>query len=150
MSSGVQIASSLQFDQDSTVSEQPMLALVQDGLHILEKSRSQMSYSIQTDGLHQLFLIIADGRINEGQYMKSIVHDALAEGGLMIVFIVLDTSKNSLLDVQTVEFENGQPVFKRYMDSFPFPYYILLREIESLPRTLSDLIRQWIEVTLQG
>ena len=29
-----------------------------------------------------------------------------------------------------------------YLDSFPFPYYIVLRNIEALPRTLADLLRQ--------
>lgn len=29
-----------------------------------------------------------------------------------------------------------------YLDSFPFPYYIVLRNIEVLPRTLADLMRQ--------
>lgn len=29
-----------------------------------------------------------------------------------------------------------------YMDSFPFPYYIVLRDIEALPRTLGDVLRQ--------
>lgn len=28
------------------------------------------------------------------------------------------------------------------MDSFPFPYYVMLKNIEALPRTLADLLRQ--------
>jgi hypothetical protein len=32
--------------------------------------------------------------------------------------------------------------FSKYMDSFPFPYYIVLRNIEALPRTLANLLRQ--------
>lgn len=30
----------------------------------------------------------------------------------------------------------------KYMDSFPFPYYVMLKNIEALPRTLADLLRQ--------
>ena len=30
----------------------------------------------------------------------------------------------------------------KYLDSFPFPYYIILKNIEALPRTLADLLRQ--------
>lgn len=30
----------------------------------------------------------------------------------------------------------------KYMDNFPFPFYIILKDIESLPRTLADLLRQ--------
>ena len=42
-------------------------------------------------------------------------------------------------------------VVTSYLDTFPFPYYILLRDIESLPRTLANLLRQvssggaWVE-----
>ena len=34
-----------------------------------------------------------------------------------------------------------------YMDEFPFPFYILLKDISDLPRTLSDALRQWFEYT---
>jgi hypothetical protein len=32
--------------------------------------------------------------------------------------------------------------FTKYLESFPFPYYIVLKNIEALPRTLADLLRQ--------
>eukprot|EP00967_Tisochrysis_lutea_P141843 scaffold261167_cov16-Tisochrysis_lutea.AAC.1 len=42
-------------------------------------------------------------------------------------------SGSSLLDMQTVSFVGGKPVFRKYMDDFPFPYYVLLRDIGALP-----------------
>lgn len=36
--------------------------------------------------------------------------------------------------------------FTKYLDSFPFPYYIVLKNIEALPRTLADLLRQVISI----
>ena len=48
---------------------------------------------------------------------------------------------------QTVSFVGGRPVFSKYMDSFPFPFYIVLRDTAALPRTLADLIRQWFELS---
>jgi midasin len=53
---------------------------------------------------------------------------------------------SSLLDMQSVKFVDGKPVFERYMDTFPFPYYIVLRDIAALPATLADLLRQWFEL----
>ncbi len=53
----------------------------------------------------------------------------------------------SLLDMQTVSFVGGKPVFRKYMDDFPFPYYVLLRDIGALPRTLADMLRQWFEMS---
>jgi midasin len=53
---------------------------------------------------------------------------------------------SSLLDMQSVKFVDGKPVFERYIDTFPFPYYIVLRDIAALPATLADLLRQWFEL----
>lgn len=33
-----------------------------------------------------------------------------------------------------------------YLDNFPFPYYLILRDVESLPSVLSDALRQWFEL----
>ncbi len=34
----------------------------------------------------------------------------------------------------------------QYLDSFPFPYYLVLRDIAALPGTLADLLRQWFQL----
>ena len=65
----------------------------------------------------------------------------------MLAFIVLDNPANSLLDMKTVRFVNGQPAFTSYLEAFPFPYYIVLRNIAALPQTLADLLRQWIQLS---
>lgn len=33
-----------------------------------------------------------------------------------------------------------------YMDSFPFPFYLILCNINGLPLVLSDALRQWFEL----
>lgn len=38
------------------------------------------------------------------------------------------------------------PEIKSYMDQFPFPFYIILRDINSLPQVLCDALRQWFEL----
>ena len=60
---------------------------------------------------------------------------------------MLDNPASSLLDMQTVNFAGGKPVFSKYIDSFPFPFYIVLRDIAALPRTLADLLRQWFQLS---
>lgn len=35
---------------------------------------------------------------------------------------------------------------KSYMEMFPFPFYIILRDINTLPQILSDALRQWFEL----
>jgi midasin len=46
-----------------------------------------------------------------------------------------------------VVFIGGAPTFTKYMDTFPFPYYIVLQDIALLPQTLANLLRQWFELT---
>jgi midasin len=53
---------------------------------------------------------------------------------------------NSLLDMQSVSFEGGRVVMRRYMDDFPFSHYLVVRDIGSLPHMLADLLRQWFEL----
>ena len=38
------------------------------------------------------------------------------------------------------------PEITSYMDHFPFPFYLILRDINSLPHILSDALRQWFEL----
>ena len=67
--------------------------------------------------------------------------------GVLLAFIVLDNPSASILDMQSVSFVQGKPMLSKYMDTFPFPLYIVLRDISALPQTLADLLRQWIELS---
>ena len=73
--------------------------------------------------------------------------DASSKKGVLLAFIALDNPANSLLDMQTVGFVEGKPVFNKYIDSFPFPYYIVLQNVAALPRTLAELLQQWIQLS---
>ena len=48
--------------------------------------------------------------------------------------------------VQVSHFLFQMPEIKPYMDYFPFPFYIILRDINSLPHVLCDALRQWFEL----
>ncbi len=65
---------------------------------------------------------------------------------LFILFILF--LQDSILDIRVPVFKGpGQlPEIKSYMDHFPFPFYVILRDINSLPHTLSDALRQWFEL----
>ena len=63
-----------------------------------------------------------------------------------MVFVILDNpaNKDSVLDIRVPIFRQGKlPEIKSYMEQFPFPFYIILRDINALPLTLSDALRQW-------
>lgn len=56
--------------------------------------------------------------------------------------------QDSILDIKVPIFKGpGElPEIRSYMDEFPFPFYVILRDVNALPETLSDALRQWFEL----
>ena len=56
-------------------------------------------------------------------------------------------SASSLADLRTVTFDpaTGSPSAVPYLDDFPFPNYVLVRDTAGLPRALGGVIRQWVD-----
>ena len=78
----------------------------------------------------------------------------------MIVFIIIDSlhtkgaqgeagSHNSILSMNQVAYKtvNGQLDLhvERYLDTFPFEYYVVLRSVEALPDVLAGTLKQFFE-----
>ncbi|CAI5952801.1 unnamed protein product [Closterium sp. NIES-64] len=143
----VQVISQFSFKQDNTSADEPMVELLRFLSGALDSAAMRYSASAGTGGgghLEQLVLIVADGRFHEKETLRRTVRHAMGKGQLL-AFILLDSPSESILDMQSVSFSDGVPAFSSYLDSFPFPYYILLRDIHALPRTLAGLLRQWLE-----
>jgi midasin len=144
--SGLNMVSQFTFKQDNTIEDEPIVDLLHYLTRLLDfKARNSTAPSGRND-LQQLVLVIADGRFHEKESLRRRIREAMDRKQLL-AFLVLDNPRESILDMQSVSFSNGAPSFTKYLDSFPFPYYILLQDIESLPRTLADLLRQWFELT---
>lgn len=56
--------------------------------------------------------------------------------------------QDSILDIKVPIFRGpGElPEIRSYMDEFPFPFYVILRDVNALPETLSNALRQWFEL----
>lgn len=55
--------------------------------------------------------------------------------------------QKSVLDIRMPIFEGDKLIgIQNYMDNFPFPFYLILRDINKLPGVLSDALRQWFEL----
>ncbi|KAK6640348.1 hypothetical protein RUM44_012035 [Polyplax serrata] len=117
---------------------------------MLDVSTTMMTSEKKSDAA-QLLLIISDGRgvFSEGlERVKEAVRRA-TDSGIFLVFIIIDnpTSKDSIMDIRMPEFNDGKFVsMKSYMEQFPFPYYLILRDITQLPSTLSGALRQWFQL----
>ena len=107
--------------------------------------------------LWQLQLIISDGICEDHPSIRQLVRQAHEER-IMIVFIVVDpavpttsstgATQQSILDLQTAEFVTDaagdmQLKMTKYLDSFPFRYYLIVRNVQELPGVLAGALRQW-------
>uniref|UniRef100_A0A8D2KWR3 Midasin n=1 Tax=Varanus komodoensis TaxID=61221 RepID=A0A8D2KWR3_VARKO len=100
----------------------------------------------------QLLLIVSDGRglFLEGKERVTAAVQSVQNANIFVIFVVLDNpnSRDSILDIKVPVFKGpGElPEIRSYIEEFPFPFYIILRDVNALPETLSDALRQWFEL----
>ncbi|OLN93953.1 Midasin 2 [Colletotrichum chlorophyti] len=105
------------------------------------------------EDLWQLALILSDGLTPSSQHdgIRRLLREAMEER-IMVVFIVMDDTSNkkgdSVLDLKEAKFvkdETGasRVVIERYLDTFPFQYYLIVHNLEDLPGALAGLLRTW-------
>ncbi|KAF2880198.1 hypothetical protein ILUMI_25999 [Ignelater luminosus] len=140
--SGSKLLQKFQFAQKKTC----IAKLVDFVTEMLLSAHSQSNALIA-----KLLIIVSDGRgiFSEGEsYVQQAVRRAKLSN-IFMVFVIIDNpeNKDSILDIRMPLFKDGKLLgIKSYMDSFPFPFYIILRDINSLPNVLSDALRQWFEI----
>jgi midasin len=157
-SDGAKVMGSFGFDQHRT----DVASLVERTLGFLQDARQRPGSSSSAPDLWQLQIIISDGVCQDHDRLRTLLRRALEER-VMIVFIIVDslhqtqtpaptatgqTTRPSILSMQTVEYKNVagemQLEMTRYLDTFPFEFYVVLRDVEALPGVLADTLRQWM------
>ncbi|EPE31743.1 P-loop containing nucleoside triphosphate hydrolase [Glarea lozoyensis ATCC 20868] len=127
--------------------------LVRESIEIFRTARAKASSS--PADLWQLQLIISDGVCDSSEHepIRRLLREALEER-IMMVFVIVDDVRNkkkgeSVMDLKEARFvkdENtGQSNVKieRYLDTFPFQYYLIVSDVKELPGVLATLLRQW-------
>ncbi|CAA2972808.1 midasin isoform X1 [Olea europaea subsp. europaea] len=147
---GIKMISSLTFKQENTIVDDPMVDLLRYLNNMLDTAVMNSRLPSGYNPLQQLVLIISDGRFHQREHVKRCVRDVLSKKR-MVAFILIDSPHEPIMDLKEVtfshgEFSKGNIKFSKYLDSFPFPFYVVLKNIEALPRTLADLLRQWFEL----
>ncbi|EOD09280.1 hypothetical protein EMIHUDRAFT_216671 [Emiliania huxleyi CCMP1516] len=89
----------------------------------------------------QLAIIVSDGRRSPSWGDPSLWVRRAAEENILLCFVI-----DSILELKSVSYPGGKLTISSWIDAFPFPYYIVLRELRALPHVLSDALRQWIEL----
>ena len=81
----------------------------------------------------------------------------MTEQNILLVMIIVEgnekrsTGSGSILHMQEVSFgKNGKVKRKHFIDDYPFPYYMILQDMNNLPEVLGDALRQWFEMMSQN
>ncbi|XP_061563343.1 midasin [Cololabis saira] len=145
--SGARILRLCQFQQKKTRIAQ----FLETSTKMFVSARQQIPGSANAETA-QLLVIVSDGRglFLEGKERVMAAVRAARAANVFVIFVVLDNpnSRDSILDIKVPVFKGpGElPEIRSYMDEFPFPFYVILRDVNALPETLSDALRQWFEL----
>ncbi|XP_047429048.1 midasin isoform X2 [Mugil cephalus] len=145
--SGARILRLCQFQQKKTRIAQ----FLETSTNMFLGARSQIPGALNSDTA-QLLVIVSDGRglFLEGKERVMAAVQAARSANVFVIFVVLDNpnSRDSILDIKVPIFKGpGElPEIRSYMEEFPFPFYVILRDVNALPETLSDALRQWFEL----
>lgn len=96
----------------------------------------------------QIMFIVSDGRIERDSRsaIRRLIREMMERNILLVLIIVESGTEDSIMNMKEVSFEKGKPVVRNFMEDYPFPYYILLSNMERLPEVLGDALRQWFEL----
>ena len=140
---GVEIFQRFTFQQTRT----DVQKLVSTSLEIFREAKMKQHNS--SADLWQLQLVISDGICENHESIQRLVRQA-HEDKVMIIFVIIDSMSGnaSIVDMTQASFEgeaNGEPSLKiqRYLESFPFNYYLIVRDVKELPSVLASALRQW-------
>lgn len=163
---GGRVLNAFTFSQSRT----DVATFLEGSLSVLEAAREN-SGSTSGRELWQLEIIISDGICQDHERLRRVLRKA-REMRVLVVFIVLDALNNastsnpsgaastsftssenqsSILTLSQVSYKpsptTGQMelTMERYLDSFPFEYYVVLRDVKTLPRVLADTLREFFE-----
>lgn len=156
---GSKVIDAFRFDQKAT----QVLSLLETSLSMLEQARERRSASSSTAAdLWQMEIIISDGVCQDHERLRTILRKA-EEQRVMVVFIILDSlhtnthpasakasgNQSSIVSMNQVAYKdvNGRMELSvtRYLDTFPFEYYVVVRNVEALPEVLSGTLKQFFE-----
>ena len=135
--SGANLIDSFDFNEDKTN--------IPD---LLESSIEYLS-SVSKSGSMQLCFIISDGMISQRDEIRKLILQAQLIN-IIVVFVIIDsqdtTKSSSILDMKSFTLA-GKLQF--YLDDYPFPFYVLIKDSKMLPERLADALRQWFDLANQ-
>lgn len=118
--------------------------LVAESIKIFEKASA-----FANEDQWQLQIVISDGVCEDHETLQRLVRRA-RENKIMIIFVIIDgiNTKESIMDMSQVKYvpdQNGNMLLKidKYLDTFPFEFYVVVHDISELPQMLSVILKQY-------
>jgi MoxR-like ATPase len=143
--SGVNVVQNFPFDEKRTRTA----LCVESAISALESQGDASSM--------QLVFLISDGRIERDSRdaLRRLVRE-MVERNVLLVMIIVEGDKNgptkkkdSIVHMKEVTFKNGKPSVKQFIEDYPFPYYMVLKDMQTLPELLGGALSQWFEMLAQ-
>ncbi|OQV03835.1 AAA domain-containing protein [Cladophialophora immunda] len=170
--SGPQVFRAFSFEQRGT----DVKSLLRQSIRLFRDARTQRQGGGGREEQWQLQLIVSDGHCSDHDGIARLVRQAHDEERVVIVFVIVDAGDESILDLKEAVFEpdpaaqshaagpsgSGKGTgpgaaemrvrTKRYLDGFPFPYYLVVRDVRDLPGVLATALKGWFGsvVDVQG
>lgn len=141
---GPKLVNALNFAQDKTK--------IAELLDFVRTANTEEAALGTDNGLFEnLLLVLSDGRniFSEGRVKVRNAIKLARLQRIFLVYIIIDNpeNKDSILDIQTMEMLPDKRInIKSYLEDFPFPYYVIVRDLNQLPLVLSEAMRQWFEL----
>ncbi|OBA28466.1 P-loop containing nucleoside triphosphate hydrolase protein [Hanseniaspora valbyensis NRRL Y-1626] len=134
---GEEIISEFNFKEEKT----NVLNMVCESMKIFEKGKQEQT---SQEELWQLQIVLSDGVCEDHDTLVRLVRRC-REKKIMLVFVIIDcnNSKESIMDMSQVSYVNNKLTIKKYLDTFPFEYYVVVKDIKELPGMLSLILRQY-------
>jgi len=147
---GAGVMSRLTFAQERTATSAMLEAVVRTLDRAAEAVAHPVSGSVGPE-VRQLVFVVSDGVLAQEARatVKRWVLEA-AERNQMLVLVIMDTPdpRNSVVATESVSFVGGKVVRKAYLDDFPFPFYLVVRDTAHLPDAIADVTRQFLEMVV--
>ncbi|KAL0244512.1 hypothetical protein GEMRC1_008596 [Eukaryota sp. GEM-RC1] len=134
---GSQMLSRFSFDQNLT----NVFGMMQQILSYVENNEA-------SDDSVRLLFILSDGRFSNQSDVELAVRLA-HQRRILTVFLIMDNPnvKDSILNLKSVTYPNGKLHVESYLDSFPYPYYLIVKDFDSLPDIIATSLQQWLAAT---
>ena len=153
--SGAFVISQFSFSQQQTRYHDLIATVV----NVLSKSSNSSNSVSDWNRFHSetlsLVFIISDGRVQQDRSELEALVRVAHERKQIVLLIIIDSPKckeESIVDIQSIHFDpaSQQMQVSSYLDAFPFPYYAIISDIDTLPNVVADALRQWFELVRQS